>query len=151
MRDDKSCTFIGVERFRDFLLGQIVESGGRLVEYKDIGLWRNGSGDQKPLLLSARDPALALGDHSLHAHRHLSDVLGDSCGFCRFPGIVHSEPGSRNSDILKNTAHQQLPVLHHHADMSAKRSQVKAVDVLAVIEYGAHSWLLESEEDPHKS
>ena len=150
MGDDQSCALIGIKCLCDLPLGEIVKSGGCLVEYKDIGLRRDGPCDQESLLLSARDPALSLRDHGLHAHGHLSDVLRDPGRFRRLPCVVQSEPGSRNSDIFKNTAHQELPVLHHHADMSAERSQVKAVDILAVIEHGAHPGLFKSKKDPHQ-
>ena len=150
MRDDNSGAFIGVQRLRDLLLRQVVQRGRRLVEDQDIGLGRDRPRDQKPLLLSAGDSALPLGDHGLHAHRHLPDVLRKARRLSRLPGGVHSQPRGRNSDIFVDTAHQELAVLHDDADVSAQRPQVQTVEILAVEEYGALPGLFKSQKEPHQ-
>ena len=148
MRDHESGAVVRGDRVRHPLLCQVVQRGSRLIEDQDPGLGRQRPRDQEPLLLPAGDPSLALGDHGLHSHRHLSDILRDPRRFSRLPRVIQSEPRRGDRDIFKYTAHHQLAVLHDNADVAPQRSQVQAADVPAVVKYRTSSGLFKSQKDP---
>ena len=135
-----------IQSLRDLFLGQVVEGAGRLIQDQDPRLGGDGTGDQDPLFLTAGDPALALGDDRVHAHGHITDVLGDPGNLSRLPGGIHVQPGSRDRDVGENVVLEELSVLAHDAHSAPERPGVDPGQVPAVVEDRAALRGLEAQE-----
>ena len=150
MRDHQSRALIGIKRLGHLFLGEIVKRRCRFVKDQDPGVGRDGSRDQKPLLLAAGYAALSLGDDRLHAHGHFPDIIRYTCRLSCLPGVIQSQPRRGNGDILKYTAHHELSVLHDYADMPSERAKVQSADIFAVVIDGTLFGFLKAQQDPYQ-
>ena len=88
-----------VQRLGYLTLRLVVESACGFVKNKYLRLRCDSARDHKALLLTAGNASLPFRDHSMHTHRHLSDVLSDTGKLGCFPGIVYRKLRSGDNYI----------------------------------------------------
>ena len=118
MSDHDTCRFKRFEATGDLLLRHIIQRTGCFVEQQNLRFVDNGTGDHQALSLPTRKRAFPLGNHRVHAHRHVFDVVIQPAQFRSFPGIVQSQWRGTN-DVAEDVARCQPTVLQHNANLPA--------------------------------
>ena len=74
----------------------------------------------------------------------LQDIVRYASDFGRLPCVIERGRRRGNRDVIRNVAHEQLAILHHHADMLAQRPQVDFRHIMLTEEYAAALSFLEA-------
>ena len=136
--DDRgAATRQALERLLHRLLALVIQSTGRLIQNKDLGIFEKHARDGDALLLTTRKTAAALAHHGVVALRKRLDKgidigtagrLGDF--FCRGARLAIG-------DVLANRSVEQIDILLHQADGLAQATLRHVAHILAVNANGA--------------
>ena len=118
-----------------FVLG--IDRGQRLVENENRSVAKERPRDRQPLPLSTREPQPALADHRRIALRQRDNEL--VCVGCARCGdeFIRSGVGLAKPQIVLDRAIEQISILPHDGDFSARRVWIERREIGIANAHGA--------------
>ena len=114
-----------------------IDRGQRLVENENRGIAKECPRDCQPLPLSAREPQPALANRGAVACRQRGNEVVRVGGACRGDELRPSGIGLAESQVVLDRAIEQIGVLPHDGNFSARRFRIEGREIGIADAHGA--------------